>query len=135
IFFLSHADTDLLTMHHAMAYLPTGLAPLEAMSLGKITTPEHMTSLIAGPLGQAEVVVVRVLGGIQSVPGLGCLIDHVRSRGKDLLVLSGTGIPDPELTAASTVAPAVIHEATAYLHMGGVANFSHCLRFLSDHLL
>ena len=24
--------------------------------------------------------------------------------------------PDPELTAASTVAPAVIHEATAYVH-------------------
>ncbi len=33
------------------------------------------------------------------------------------------------------MAPAVVHEATAYLQMGGVTNLAHCLRFLVDHLL
>jgi len=134
-FLLSHADTDLLTMHHARSSLPQGFAPLDGMSLGKITSSEHMASLLAGPLARANIVVVRVLGGIPSVPGFGLLTEHVRSRGKHLLVLSGTGTLDPELTAASSVAPAVIHEATAYLQSGGVNNFAHCLRFLSDHLL
>ena len=43
--------------------------------------------------------------------------------------------PTPELTAASTVSPAVVHEATAYLQAGGRDNLVHLLRFLSDHLL
>src|SRR5207247_8753531 len=55
--------------------------------------------------------------------------------GQHLIVISGTGSPDPELTAASTVSPAVAHEVTAYLQAGGRANLAHMLRFLSDHLL
>ncbi len=52
-----------------------------------------------------------------------------------MLVLSGTGSPDPELTAVSTVSPAVIHEATAYLQAGGRDNLAQLLRLLADHLL
>ena len=63
------------------------------------------------------------------------LVEAARRQKQLLLVVSGAGSADPELTAASTVPPAVVHEATAYLQLGGRDNFAHCLRFLSDHLL
>ena len=135
ICFLSHADTDLLTAHRAVAAIPEGFAHVTALSLGKITTPEHMAALLSGTLGQAHIIIVRILGDYHSLPGLYLLAEHARNHGQHLLLLSGTGIPDAELGSASTVASPVIHEATAYLHMGGIANFAHCLRFLSDHLL
>jgi hypothetical protein len=82
-----------LTLHHAQAELPSGFPAIEAASLSKITTPEHMAALLAGPLGEPNIVIVRVLGGISSVPGFGLLKQHIRSRGRHLLVLSGTGAP------------------------------------------
>ncbi len=135
ILLLSHADTDLLTLHHTRASLPVGFPPVQAVSLGKITTPEHLTAVLAEHAMTAKVVVLRVLGGIHSVPGCGLLAERARKSGTHLLLLSGTGVPDPDLTAASSVAPAVLHEATAYLQMGGVVNLAHGLRFLSDRLL
>ncbi len=50
-----------------------------------------------------------------------------------LIVVSGTGSLDPELAAASTVAPAVAHQVAAYLLAGGRENAEQLLRFLSDH--
>jgi cobaltochelatase CobN len=135
ILFLTHADTDLLTLHHARSVLPEGFPPVRALSLGKVASHEHMTALLAEHGPAARVVVARLLGGLNHVPGFGRLVESVRGGGKHFLALSGTGSPDPELTAASTVAPAVIHEATAYLQLGGAANLAHLLRFLSDHLL
>ena len=80
-------------------------------------------------------VVARLLGGVQSVPGFARAGGVGAGRGQHLLVVSGTGQPDPELTAASTVSPAVVHEATAYLQAGGQDNLAQLLRFLADHLL
>lgn len=77
----------------------------------------------------------RLLGGIQSVPGFRGLAETAHGRGQHLIVVSGTDSPDPELTAASTVSPAVVHEAIAYLQAGGPDNLAQMLRFLADHLM
>ena len=90
---------------------------------------------MACPGAAERVVVVRLLGGLQSVPGFRHLAGSARARNQHLLVISGSGSPDPELTAASTVSPAVVHEATAYLQAGGRDNLAQLFRFLSDHLL
>jgi cobaltochelatase CobN len=129
---LTHADTDLLTLHHALPLLPADFPPVRALSLGRLGTEEHLAAALAGPL--PRVVLARILGGAGSVPGLRRLVEAVRSRGRHLLVLSGTGL-DPDLTALSTVTPAVVHEAAAYLQAGGRANLAHLLRCLADHLL
>src|SRR5262249_16814570 len=122
ILFLTHADTDLLTFHGARRSLPEGFPTLRALSLSKVTSQEHMLALLATHTPATRIVVTRLLGGINSVPGFRRLVETVRSCGQCLLALSGTGNPDPELTAASTVPPAILHEATAYLQMGGVSN-------------
>ena len=135
ILFLTHADTDLLALRHALAGLPDGFPPVRALSLGKVATEEHLSAALAWPGGAPRVVVARLLGGVQSVPGLAALAEAAQNRGQHLIVVSGAGAPDPELTAASTVSPAVVHEAAAYLQAGGPDNFAQMLRFLADHLL
>ncbi len=135
VLFLTHADTDLLTLHHALLDLPPDFPAVYAVSLNKIKTDEHMTALLAEYGQGARIVIVRLLGGINRVPGLHQLIDLARTTGKHLLLISGTGSLDPELTAASTVSPALIHETTAYFQAGGRINFVQQLRFLADHLL
>jgi cobaltochelatase CobN len=135
LLFLTHADTDLLALRPALAGLPAGFPPVRALSLGKIATEEHLAAALGWPEAAPSVVVVRLLGGVQSVPGFRALSDAARARGQHLIVVSGAGHPDPELTAASTVSPAVVHEATAYLQAGGPDNLAQLLRFLADHLL
>ena len=135
ILFLTHADTDLLALRSATAGLPDGFPPVRAVSLGKVTTGEHLAAALAWPGSVPSVVVARLLGGIQSMPGFRGLVEAARVRGQRLIVVSGTGSPDPELTAASTVSPAVVHEVTAYLQAGGADNLAQMLRFLADHLM
>jgi cobaltochelatase CobN len=135
ILFLTHADTDLLALRAALAGLPDGFPPVRALSLGKVATEEHLAAALGWPGAAPRVVVARLLGGVQSVPGFRSLADTARARGQHLIVVSGTGSPDPELTAVSTVSPAVVHEATAYLQAGGPDNVAQMLRFLADHLL
>jgi cobaltochelatase CobN len=135
ILFLTHADTDLLALRGAVDQLPAGFPPIRALSLGKVATEEHLAAALVCR-GQAErVILARVLGGLQSVAGFRTLADSARNQEQHLLLVNGTGQPDPELTAASTVSPAVIHEATAYLQAGGKDNLAQLFRFLSDHLL
>jgi cobaltochelatase CobN len=132
---LTHADTDLLTLRHAVAALPDGFPSVRALSLNKLASPEHMAAALSEHGPAARIVVARLLGGPSSVPGFRLLADTVRRNGGHFLAVSGTGHPDPELAAVSTAPPAVLHEATAYLQAGGAVNFAHLLRFLSDHLL
>src|SRR5581483_760577 len=119
---LTHADTDLLTLERLGGLLPADFPSVLGLSLGRVSNPEHMAALLAGPAAAAPVTLARLLGGPASVPGFRRLAEAARAAGRHLLVLSGTGEPDPELAAASTVAPAVLHEATAYLQRGGPAN-------------
>jgi cobaltochelatase CobN len=135
ILLLTHADTDLLVLRHAVAALPDGFPPVRALSLNKLTSAEHVAAVLKeyGPM--ARIVVARLLGGPSSMPGFRLLAETVRGNGGHFLAVSGTGNPDPELAAVSTAPPAVLHEVTAYLQAGGAANFAHLLRFLSDHLL
>jgi cobaltochelatase CobN len=135
ILLLTHADTDLLALRAALAGLPQGFPPVRALSLGQVATEEHLAAALACPGAAPRVVVARLLGGVASVPGFRGLAETARARGQHLIVVSGTGSPDPELTAASTVSPAVVHEATAYLQAGGPVNLAQLLRFLADHLL
>lgn len=135
IVLLSHADTDLLTLAAARPRLPDDFPDVDAVSLNTIKQEAHMQRLIAERLAHARVVVVRLLGRVGAVPGISLLVEHVRARDAALLLLSGAGTPDPELAALSTVDPALLETAAAYLHAGGRHNMQNLLRFLADHFL
>ncbi len=126
---LTHASNDLTVLH--LAQLPPPLRA-EGVNLQAVT---EMDTLLAGPLANARIIILRVLGRLGSVPGVTDLVAHARRTGAHLIAISGTGEADPELAAISTVTPAVLSHCVEYFQAGGSANLAQLLRYLSDHLL
>lgn len=119
---LSHSDTDLLSARAAGGPVEYRFANPARLPLADLT----------GLLADAELVVVRLLGGLRSwEDGL----DAVRAAGKPVVVLSGEQAPDAQLMEASTVPVGVATEAHAYLAHGGPGNLEQLARFLSDTVL
>ncbi|WP_035052086.1 cobaltochelatase subunit CobN [Andreprevotia chitinilytica] len=135
IVLLTHAGTDLTALNRAQAALPDDFVTTHGIHLQTVATSEAMAALLHGTLETARIVLVRVLGNASAIPGFDALVKDAHANGRHLLVVSGTGEPDPELAALSNVPATVLHEATGYLQAGGVGNMAQLLRFLADRLL
>jgi len=135
ILVLTHKDTDLLTLRAATENLPQDFPPVESANLLNIKTDAHMVDLLNQQAGTAQVIVVRLLGRISSVPGFGHLLDHVRQHDQDLIVISGTGSLEPDFTAMSTVSVDAVHTVMRYFEADGHENLTQMLHYLADHLL
>jgi cobaltochelatase CobN len=135
IVLLTHADSDLAALSRAVGLLPEGFPRVHGVSLQGIDDTRAMTSLLSGESGGARIVIVRVLGRLSGIPGWQALVQAATERRQSLLVVSGTGEPNPEFDVVSNVSPAILRETLAYLQAGGAENLAQWLRFLSDHLL
>ena len=132
--FLTHADTDLLCLKAAVESLPSDFGAVHGLSLGSIRSDSQMRQLLDGKFGRAEIVIMKVLGRLSNVPGFGMLLEQARQTGQRLLLVSGTGEPDPEFAASSTIPPQMLDDALAYLRAGGSRNLRELLCFASDRL-
>ncbi len=94
-----------------------------------------MEVLLAGELGSARVIVLRVHGPLSCVPGFDRLRAMCVERGQSLVLVSGTGELSPEFSQTVNVPGDVMETATSYLALGGVNNFAELFRFLSDRLM
>lgn len=130
---LTHAPNDLTVLQNALALVPEGFPDVAGINLQTLENEAQMAELLQNRLASAEIIVLRVLGRLGSVPGFSDLLRHCRDR--HLIVISGTGEPDPELAAASTVSSDVLHQVQAYFQAGGSVNIAQLLRYLSDHFL
>jgi cobaltochelatase CobN len=135
IVLLTHADSDLAALSRAVGLLPEGFPRVYGVSLQGMDDARDMTALLASELVGARIVVVRVLGRLSGIPGWQALVQAAAERRQSLLVVSGTGEPNPEFDVVSSVSPAILRETLAYLQAGGAQNLAQWLRFLSDHLL
>jgi len=135
IVFLTHADTDLLTMNRVLQTLPDDFPKTTGLSLLAIKSEAQMAQLLDREIGAAQIIILRIHGRPSSVPGFGELVRRANERGQHLIVISGTGDLNPEFAAVSTVSPAILHETLAYVQAGGYQNLTSLLYFLSDHLL
>ncbi|GAC1500126.1 MAG: cobaltochelatase subunit CobN [Ktedonobacteraceae bacterium] len=136
ILFLSHADTDLLTLRAASAHLPPDFPSVRAANPAHLQKESDVDAFLGFMLPQVEMVIVRLLGGRPSFAyGMDRLVAWAQQEEKWLVCLPGTDALDPELMASSAVGVPVAHEVLAYLQSGGVQNYEQCLRFLCDHLL
>ena len=131
---LSHADTDLLTLTKTRELLPPELK-VSAYSLNALHSEEQMEVLLAGELGSARVIVLRVHGPLSCVPGFDRLRAMCLERGQSLVLVSGTGELSPEFSQTVNVPGDVMETAASYLALGGINNFAELFRFLSDRLL
>ena len=134
IMLLSHADTDMLTLIKASESLPAELH-VSAFSLNALRTEDQMNALIAGEMSKAKVIVVRCHGPLGCIPGFGNLKAACIERGQSLVLVSGTGDNASEFAETINVPADVMHTASGYLDLGGVANFGELFRFLSDRLM
>jgi cobaltochelatase CobN len=132
---LTHTPNDLMVLHSALAQMPAGFSRVSGINLQALDNDAQMAELLAHQLAAARIVVLRVLGRLGSVPGFADLVRHAQSSGRHLIAISGTGEPDPELAAASTVPSDVLHQVQDYFQAGGSVNIAQLLRYLSDHFL
>ena len=132
---LTHAPNDLTVLHSALAQMPAGFTQVIGINLQVLESEAQMSELLIQQLASARIIVLRVLGSLGSVPGFAELLKHAQSHGQHLIAISGTGEPDPELAAASTVSVDVLHQALTYFQAGGSINMAQLLRYLSDHFL
>jgi cobaltochelatase CobN len=138
ILFLSHSDTDFLTLSQVtgQAGLPSDFPSVCAANPAHYRDAAETDAFLDEVLPVAEIVIVRLLGGRASWKyGIEKLTRWARENERWLICLPGTYDLDPELMALSTVGVPLAHEVAAYLQLGGVRNYEHALRFLSDHLL
>lgn len=132
---LTHAPNDLAVLQSAQAQMPDGFAQVVGINLQALDSDAQMTELLAHQLASARIIVLRVLGRLGSVPGFADLLRQAKNQHLHLIVISGTGEPDPELAAASTVPSDLLHQVQAYFQAGGSVNMAQLLRYLSDHFL
>jgi cobaltochelatase CobN len=140
IVLLTHASTDLAMLASARLQLPADFPAVAGYDLQQLQradddAPQGLAELLRGPLAATEVIVLRVLGRLGAIAGVGELVRQARSQGRQLIVLSGAGEPDAELAAASTAAIDLQQQALAYFNAGGSVNLAQLLRCLSDRLL
>jgi cobaltochelatase CobN len=117
---LSTADTELLAARASGASW-------------RVANPSRVdAAAVPGLVDDADVVVVRLLGGRQTwAEGL----DAVLAAGRPTVVLGGEAAPDAELMSLSTVPSGVATETLAYLVEGASDNLRELHSFLSDTLL
>ncbi|MDO9424984.1 MAG: cobaltochelatase subunit CobN [Methylobacter sp.] len=132
---LTHAPNDLIVLQSALTQMPEGFPQCTGINLQALESDTQMAELLNHQLGTARIIVLRVLGRLGSVPGFADLLRLAKNRQLHLIAISGTGEPDPELAAASTVSSDVLHQVQTYFQAGGSVNMAQLLRYLSDHFL
>jgi len=138
IVFISTADTDLLTAARAVTGLPEDFPQVRAV---RAATPETMgTQETVGELlstvGQADVVVLRLLGGKRALPNsFDPLVRLCRSKGIPLIACPGHEEWDEDLVAACSVPASEVETVFSYLMRGGAQNLQNLFLFLSDTYL
>ncbi len=120
ILLLSTADTDLLAAQASGG-------PWRTANPSRLVVAD-----LPGLLADADVVVLRLLGGRRAWPdGVAALV----GSGRPTVLLGGETTPDAELMAASSVPAGVASQALAYLSAGGAENLRELARFLCDTVL
>ena len=135
IVLLTHAPSDLSVLHSALKLLPAEFPPITGINLQSLDADTTMEQVLARDIESADIIILRILGRLGSVPRVAELVRHSRQRGCYLIAISGTGEPDLELAAVSSVAPDVLQQALMYFQAGGSINVAQLMLYLSDHLL
>src|SRR5260363_395713 len=99
---LSHADTDLITMRRAEASLNVVAIHVHCLSLQQVSSHDAMITWLDTYGVRMQMIIVRLLGRPDSIPGLATLNERACSNH---IALSGTGELDPELNQLSNVRP------------------------------
>ncbi len=132
---LTHAPNDLMVLENASQQLPQDFPKLQAINLQTLEDSSQLINILAKELRSSRIIILRVLGRVGSIPGFSQLLLHIQQQQCHLIIVSGTGEPDPELAAISTVTPEIQHQVLEYFQAAGSTNLANMLRYLSDQLM
>jgi len=135
ILILSQADTDLLTLTEARAFLPATFAPLQSANVGRLADDSAVDALLDQLLPSAQIVVARLHSTRSFAHGLARLQRWADESDGFLLCLPAVEAFDPDLMARSTVGVPLAQAISTYFQCGGTENLVNGLQCLSDHLL
>ncbi|WP_448572753.1 cobaltochelatase subunit CobN, partial [Trichothermofontia sp.] len=132
IVLLTAADTEIQTLAQVTTQLPADFPALRVASLLQLQQPLTIDTYAETVLAQAQVIVLRLLGGRAYWPyGLEVVREVATATGAMLWVLPGDDQPDPDLISHSTVGLGVCDRLWRYFNEGGVTNLGYALRFLA----
>ena len=135
IVIITAQDTDISALARAVDQLPDA-ADVRVASLLALQQELTIDTYADDVLEQAQVIVVRLLGGVSYwAYGLEVVQDIADRTGAKLIVVPGDDRPDPALTSRSTVPLVDVNQVWRYFTEGGVGNFKNLLRFLGDRYL
>ncbi|NJL91505.1 MAG: cobaltochelatase subunit CobN, partial [Coleofasciculaceae cyanobacterium SM2_1_6] len=133
---ITAADTEIQTIAAALDNLPEDFPALRVVNLLQLQQQLTIDTYAAEVLSQAQVVILRLLGGISYwAYGVEVLEETARKYGVKLLIMPGCDRPDPNLISHSTVDLALVNQVWRYFIEGGVNNYRHCLEFVAATLL
>ena len=134
--FMTAADTDIQCLARAVGQLPATMPTLRVVNLLQLQQQLAIDTYADDVLSQAQVIVVRLLGGRAYWSyGLEVTKAVAEASGAALIVLPGDDSPDPDLISHSTVALDIANRLWRYLTEGGVENMRHGLMDVCDRCL
>ena len=136
IVFVTTADTDILTADRSVATLDLAEFPT-VLAYNPVTLEnDQARDDLLQSIEDAGVVVLRLLGGKQSMPNVfDSLVERCHSQGIPLIACPGHQEWDEDLVTACSVPVSELETVFAYLMRGGVQNFQNLFLFLSDTYL
>ncbi len=135
IVILSAADTELAALSAAQAHRGADAPSLRLANLMQLGHNLSVDAYVDAVIGQARLVLVRLLGGAGYWPyGVEQVAAVCRDRGIALAFVPGDDRPDPELAEQSTLPFDACHRLWQYCVHGGPDNYAGLLAYAA-HLI
>jgi len=122
---LTHAPNDLMVLQSAQAQMPEGFPEVTGINLQALESDAQMAELLEHQFASANIIVLRVLGRLGSVPALPIWFVTPKTR----IALNRDQRhrrAGPELAAASTVSSDVLHQVQAYFQAAAASIWLNC---------
>lgn len=136
IVILTAADTDIQVLARAWEHLPAGFPEIRVVNLLALQQQLTIDTYAEAVLEKAQVIVIRLLGGVSYWPyGLEVVQEVVERTGAQLILLPGDDKPDPALSSRSTLPLADVNQSWRYFLEGGIENIKQLLYFVANRCL
>jgi len=131
------ADSSLAALANGVAALPPQYPEVRIANWMQLLKPAAFDLYQHKVLDHAQVVVVSLLGGKSYWQyGFERLLEWAQQDSKrQLILVPGDDVADPELSAASTASPEIVQQVWRYLRQGGAANIEQLYHFIGDQCL
>lgn len=130
--FLTAADTDIQTLAQAVAQLPQGFPDLRVCNWLNLSTPYSIDTYIDQTLHHAQVIILRLLGGLDY---WSYGVERLRELNTQRWILPGDDQEDLSIFEQSNIPLNAVQYLHQYLRCGGVNNYRHALEFVGSYSL